>query len=157
MSINDTFGDRYARAAEEAVRPGRTRSPYELGMGWLVHLKKAQFNGRAALAAEKAQGSRYQFVRLDVAGNRPAEHAFIYNRRHKAVGTVTSAVWSPITKTNIAFASLESPWGNPGTELWAEIYYLRELKWSREMVKCSIEKGAAYDPAQRRAVPAGNF
>jgi len=140
--------------AETAVRSGRTRSPYELGFGWLVHLDKAHFNGRNALAREKAEGSQYQFVKLDVAGNRPAEHAFIYNKRKKAVGTVTSSVWSPISKTNIAFASLESPWGEPGTELYAEIYFLRELKWTREMVRCEIVKNAAHNPAHRRAVPA---
>jgi len=140
--------------AETAVRSGRTRSPYELGFGWLVHLDKAHFNGRNALAREKAEGSPYQFVKLDVAGNRPAEHAYIYNKHKKAVGTVTSALWSPISKTNIAFASLENPWGEPGTELYAEIYFLRELKWSREMVKCKIVKDAAYNPAHRRSVPA---
>ena len=140
--------------AETTVRSGRTRSPYELGFGWLVHLDKAHFNGRNALAREKADGSQYQFVKLDVAGNRPAEHAFIYNKHKKAVGTVTSAVWSPISKTNIAFASLEIPWGEPGTELYAEIYFLRELKWTREMVPCNIVRDAAHNPAHRRAVPA---
>ena len=140
--------------AETAVRSGRTRSPFELGFGWLVHLDKAHFNGRKALFREKTQGSPHQFVKLDVAGNRPAEHAFIYNKHKKAIGSVTSAAWSPITKTNIAFASVDTPWGNPGTELYAEIYFLRELKWTREMVKCTIVEEAAYNPAHRRAVPA---
>ncbi len=140
--------------AETTVRSGRTRSPFELGFGWLVHFDKAHFNGRKALYQEKTQGSPHQFVKLDVAGNRPAEHAFIYNKHKKAVGSVTSAVWSPITKTNIAFASLETPWGEAGTELYAEIYFLRELKWTREMVKCSIVEEAAYNPVHRRAVPA---
>ena len=43
--------------AEQGVRLGRTRSPYELGLGWLVHLKD-HFNGRQALLDEKPRGYR---------------------------------------------------------------------------------------------------
>ena len=32
--------------AEEAIRPGTTRSPFELGLSWLVDLNKPVFNGR---------------------------------------------------------------------------------------------------------------
>ena len=35
--------------AMEAVRPTHTRSPFELGLGWLVHFDKGVFNGRRAL------------------------------------------------------------------------------------------------------------
>jgi aminomethyltransferase len=143
--------------AEQEVRSGRARSPYELGLGWTVHLKKRHFNGKRALQEEKKNGSRYRFVKLDVAGNKPAEHAFIYNKRHKAVGTVTSAAWVPTAKRNIAFASLEMPWGKPGDELMAEIYYLRELKWTRVMEKCTIVEGPVFDPVRRHATPPLNF
>ncbi len=139
--------------AEQEVRAGRSRSPYELGLGWLVHLKKSHFNGKQALQLEKRKGSRYRFVKLDVAGNKPAEHSFIYNRHHKVVGTVTSAAWVPTAKRNVAFASLEMPWGKPGDELTVEIYYLRELKWSRVMEKCTVIEGAVFDPERRHATP----
>ena len=140
--------------AEQEVRSGRSRSPYELGLGWLVHLKKPHFNGKQALQQEKRNGSRYRFVKLDVQGNKPAEHSFIYNRHNKVVGTVTSAAWVPTAKRNIAFASLEMPWGKPGDELKAEIYYLRELKWNRVMEKCTVVEGAVFDPQRRHATPA---
>ena len=42
--------------SEEVVRNGRTRSPFELGLEWLVDFSKPLFNGRAALLAEKARG-----------------------------------------------------------------------------------------------------
>ncbi len=45
--------------AQEAVRPTHTRSPFELGLGWLVHFDKGVFNGRQALLEEKQNGSRY--------------------------------------------------------------------------------------------------
>jgi aminomethyltransferase len=44
--------------AMEAVRAGHTRSPFELGLAWLVHFDKGVFNGRAALLEEKAATSR---------------------------------------------------------------------------------------------------
>ncbi len=122
-----------------------------------MHLKKPHFNGKRALQQEKQNGSRYRFVKLDVAGNKPAEHAFIYNRRGKAVGTVTSAAWVPTAKRNIACASLEIPWGEPGDDLRAEIYYLRELKWTRVMEKCTVVEGPVFDPERRHATPALNY
>lgn len=143
--------------AEQEIRAARARSPFELGLGWLVHLKKAHFNGQNALREEKLNGSRYRFVKLDVAGNIPAEHSFIYNRRHKVVGSVTSAAWVPTAKRNIAFASMEMPWGNSGDELWAEIYYMRELKWTRVMERCTVIQGSIFDPERRRATPAPDF
>ncbi len=143
--------------AEQEVRRGRSRSPFELGLGWLVHLKKQRFNGRQALLREKSEGSRYRFVRLDVAGNIPAENSFIYNQHNKVVGTVTSAAWVPTAKRNIAFASLEMPWGEPHHELSAEIYYLRELKWTRVMEKCTVIEGPIFNPERRHQVPAADY
>lgn len=59
--------------ANETIRPGHAKSPYELGLGWLVKLDKGvAFNGRRALKKEKENGSRYRFVKLDVEGNKAA-------------------------------------------------------------------------------------
>jgi aminomethyltransferase len=143
--------------ADEAVRPGRTRSPFELGLSWLVDFKKPNFTGRAALLEEKEKGSRYNFVKLDIAGNKPARDAFIYNSKKQVVGTVTSALWSPTVKANIALASLHAPWGKPGDELYAEIYYQRELKWSRVMARATVVEGAFFDPERKKVTPALDF
>ena len=143
--------------ALDAVRPGRTRSPYELGLGWLVNLDKANFNGKRALVAEKQNGSRYRFVKLDVAGDKPAEHSFIYNSRGDEVGTVTSAVWAPTAKRNVAFASMVMPWGLATDNLSAEIYYIRELAWKRVMEPCTIIEGPIFDHKRKRITPAADF
>ena len=145
--------------ADQAIHPDRARSPFELDLGRLVDFKKPNFNGRRALLEEQKSGSRYRFVKLDVAGNKVAKAAYIYNREKKGdiVGTVTTAAWSPSAKTNIAFASLHMPWGRPGDELWADIYYQRELQWSRVMVPCRVVEGAFFDPPRRRATPAADF
>jgi len=142
--------------ADETIRTGRSRSPFELGLGWMVSFDKPVFNGRRALLRERAQGSRYAFVYLDVEGNKPAEHAFVYHGDQE-VGTITSAAWCPTTKTNIAFAQVDARFGRPGQSLVAEIYYERELKWTRVMAQCKVTKGAIFSPDRRRQTPAPNF
>ena len=140
--------------ADRAVRTDRTRSPFELDLGWLVDLSKPNFTGRRALIEEQRRGSRYRLVRLDVDGNKPAKDAFIYDSRRRNVGVVTSSLWSPAAKASIALATVEAPWGRPADELYAEIYYQKELRWSRVMARCRVVTGAFYDPARRRQTPA---
>ncbi len=142
--------------AESAVRNGRSRSPFELGLGWLVDMDKPVFNGRRALGREQAEGSRYRFAMLDVEGNKPAHHSFIL-KGGKKVGTVTSAAWCPTAKSNVAFAQLEMPHGAVGDELIAEIYYQRELQWTRVLAPCKVIDAPVFNPPRRRAVPPGSF
>ena len=143
--------------AHEAIRHGHTRSPYELGLGWLVDLNKPVFNGRGALLKEKEKGSRYNFVKLDIDGNKPAVGSYIYTKKNKYAGTVTSAMWSPSAKANIALASLDAPHGKPGEEFVAEIYYQRELKWNKVMAPCRVVEAIFWDPPRRRQTPPPDF
>jgi aminomethyltransferase len=143
--------------ADRAIHADRTRSPFELDLGRLVDFSKANFTGRRALLAEQQRGSRYRFVRLDVAGNKPAKDAFIYDAERNNVGVVTSSMWSPAAKASIALASVEMPNGLPTDELYAEIYYQKELKWSRIMSRCRVVANAFFDPVRRRATPALDF
>jgi len=145
--------------ADQAIMLDRSRSPFELDLGRLVDFKKPNFNGRRALLEEQKRGSRFRLVRLDIEGNKPARSSYIYNNKRNGdvVGTVTSAEWSPSAKANVALASMHMPWGRPGDELWAEIYYQRELKWSRVMARCRVVEGAFFDPPRRRATPAADF
>ena len=139
--------------AEEAVRPGRTRSPLELGLEWQVDFGKALFNGREALLRQRDEGCRYRFVLLDVEGNKPADHSFIL-KNGKTVGTVTSAAWCPTAKSNLAFAQIEMPHGALGDELVAEIYYQRELHWTRLLAPCKVIDAPLFNPVRRRQTPA---
>jgi len=143
--------------AMEAVRPSHTRSPFELGLGWLVHFDKGVFNGRQALLEEKENGSRYQLVKLDIDGNKPAKDSFVFTKQGKYAGTVTSAMWSPSAKASIALASLEAPHGKPGEEFEVEIYYQRELKWNRMMAPCRVVKDVFWNPPRRRQTPPADF
>ena len=143
--------------AMEAVRPSHTRSPFELGLGWLVHFDKGVFNGRQSLLEEKENGSRYQLVKLDIDGNKPAKDSFVFTKQGKYAGTVTSAMWSPSAKASIALASLEAPHGKPGEEFEVEIYYQRELKWNRVMAPCRVVKDVFWNTPRRRQTPPADF
>jgi aminomethyltransferase len=143
--------------ADRAIRADRTRSPFELDLGRLVDFSKPNFTGRRALLAEQQHGSRYRLVRLDVAGNKTARDAYVYDKRRRHLGVVTSSMWSPAAKASIALASVAMPWGRPDDELYAEIYYQKELKWSRVLARCRVVSGAFYDPARRRMTPAPDF
>ena len=140
--------------ADRAVRADRTRSPFELDLGRLVDFSKPNFTGRRALLEEQRRGSRYRLVRLDVEGNKPAKDAYIYDPRRRNIGVVTSSMWSPAAKASIALASVKMPWGAPSEELFAEIYYQKELKWNRFMARCRVVEGAFFDPSRRRQTPA---
>jgi len=143
--------------ADRAIRTDRTRSPFELDLAWLVDFTKPNFTGRRALLEEQRRGSRYRLVRLDVEGNKPAKDAYIYDAARNVVGAVTCAMWSPMAKASIALASVRMPAGAADDELWAEIYYQKELKWSRMNARCRVVSGAFFEPARRRQTPAPDF
>ncbi|HJM70718.1 MAG TPA: glycine cleavage T C-terminal barrel domain-containing protein, partial [Gammaproteobacteria bacterium] len=140
--------------AEDAIRPGSTRSPFELGLSWLVDLSKPVFNGREALIEEKKKGSRYTFVKLNINGNKPAEGAYLYNQSGKKIGNVTSAMFSPSAKANIAYASLHDPWKKGKDKIIAEIYYQKDLEWNKVMEEATIVTKPFFDPERRKVTPA---
>ena len=140
--------------AEDAIRPGSTRSPFELGLSWLVDLSKPVFNGREALLEEKKRGPRYTFVKLNINGNKPANGSYLYNQSGKKIGTVTSAMFSPSAKANIAFASLHEPWKKGKDKIIAEIYYQKDLEWNRVMEEATIVTKPFFDPERKRITPA---
>jgi len=146
--------------ADVTVRPGRSRSPFELGLEWLVDFKKPNFTGRRALAEEKRRGSKWRLVKLDIDGNKPAHHSYIYAKsggRKKNVGFITSATWSPICKQNIAIGTVHTPYGKVGDKMYVEIYYQLEMHWSRVMAEATVVDKPFWNPQRRRATPPGPF
>jgi aminomethyltransferase len=146
-------------SAEHTIRTGRDRSPLELGLGWLVDFNKGHFSGRRALLRESIEGVRRQLVGLDVAGNKPAHNALIYtdDSGKREIGNVTSAVWSPTCKRNIALAIVDAPHFQIGSTVWAEIYLNRELVWERRMSRAQVVERPFFAPERRRAPPPADF
>jgi aminomethyltransferase len=146
-------------SAEHTIRTGRDRSPLELGLEWLVDLNKGHFTGRRALLAEKIRGPSRRLVGLDIAGNKPAHNSLLYtdDSGKQEIGNVTSAIWSPTCKRNIALAMVEAPHFQIGSTVWAEIYLNRELVWERRMSRALIVERPFFAPERRRATPPADF
>ena len=145
--------------ADVTVRSGRSRSPLELGLAWLVDFDKPCFNGRRALLDEKQRGSAWRLVKLDIEGNKEAHHSYIYARKRggKEIGFTTSATWSPVCKQNIALGTVRAPHGAVGDTLFVEVYYRREMHWSRVMAEATVVDKPFWDPPRKRATPPGPY
>jgi len=140
--------------ALRTVNLNHDQTPFELSLGWLVDFNKPHFSGRAALLEEKKRGPKYTLTKLDIEGNRPAEESYIYNTKGckgKEVGYVTSAMWSPAVKANIALAMIKTE--HLEDELWAEIYYAKELRQYSRVAKCTRKTKPFWTPPRARATP----
>ena len=129
------------------------QTPFELNLGWLVDFKKPHFNGRQALLGERSNGPEYVLTKLDIEGNKPAEGSHIYGDEActKEIGYVTSAMWSPVVKANIALAMIKT--SALKGEIWAEIYYEKELRHQSKVARCIVKEKPFWAPERARATP----
>ncbi|MBI2763925.1 MAG: aminomethyl transferase family protein [Chloroflexi bacterium] len=127
-------------SARHALNPEQNYSPYEIGLGKLVELEKADFVGKLALAREAASGGperRLVGVKLDwydieglysqqdlppaISPSVDRSPAPVFRPRGgDQIGKVTSLGWSPILKQAIGLASVSSTCEAPGTRLQVE-------------------------------------
>jgi aminomethyltransferase len=133
------------------------QTPFELSLGWLVDFNKPHFSGRTALLKEKERGPRFTLTKLDIEGNKPAAGSYIYKNKRctREVGYVTSAMWSPAVKANIALAMIRTE--NLQGDLWAEIYYDKELRQYSKVARCTVMKKPFWKPARARATPPPDY
>jgi len=129
------------------------QTPFELNLGWLVDFNKPHFNGRSALLAEKQRGPKYTLTKLDIEGNKPAEDSYLYRDKKctRQIGYVTSAMWSPAAKANIALALIRTEFLKG--DIWAEIYYQKELRHYSKVARCTVKDKAFWAPPGARATP----
>lgn len=140
-------------SSDRVVRADSRRSPFEIGLGWMVDLDKGHFNGRRALEAESARKSpRRTLAGLDIDGTEPATGSIVFRGRRHAAGIVTSAMWSPTAKRNIALASLEGD-HEPGREFRVEIRAAREMDRRSMMVRARVVALPFVQLDRRRATP----
>jgi aminomethyltransferase len=126
-------------SARHAFAPEQLYSPFELGLGRLVDLRKeTNFVGRRALLAErKAGGPRRRLVGLELewAGIEglfakhdlpPAVSPMVHRdpvpvyRQGRQVGRATSIAWGPTIKKMVGFGSVDLRYEEPGTRLSVE-------------------------------------
>ncbi|MBX3568597.1 MAG: aminomethyltransferase family protein [Rhizobiaceae bacterium] len=145
--------------AEHAIRADRVRMPDEIGLSFMVDMKKGHFNGRNAIVKARVAGGAPQvLVGLEIEGNVPAEHALVYHGKNREVGLVSGAIWSPLAKRNIAIASLRRAYGELGRDdLWVEIYAMRELQYQKMMKRAKVVARPFIKLERRMATPPGRF
>ena len=151
-------------SSRKALIPSQKYSPFEIGLGKLVDLKKENFVGKAALVEEQKRGPARQLVGLEInwpeverlyesiglAPQAPTMtsrvHVPVY-RGGSQVGKATSTSWSPTLKKMIALASVESGQAKDGTEL--------QLEWTveatRHKVGAKVVPTPFFNPARKTA------
>ena len=130
--------------AEATIRNGYDRSPYEVGLGWVVNLDKGHFTGRKALAGRKGTAAKRRLTKLVVDGNKPVGEAFIYaGKNGKQVGEVKCTTWSPILKANLAIADIDFINGRLPENLWAQV---------RLQTRTQVEHGVGQVPCANETV-----
>lgn len=140
--------------AETAVRADRSRSPFELGLGWAVSFDKPYFTGRRALLEERQRPIKRRLVKLSIEGNKPPHDSFLYDGKNgRRIGTIKTTIWSPILKANLAMAEVEYMDGKKPEEIWAEIYYQKELEWHVIWAQCTISAKPFWNPPRRNVTP----
>lgn len=122
----------------------------------MVDRDKGHFTGRRALLAERARGSDWSLLGLEVAGNIPAEGSLPYHDRKTEAGFITAAASSPSVKTSIALAQVGARYRG-GDDLWVEIYALRELQYVNLMLPVTVADRPFFNPARKRATPPSGF
>ena len=125
-------------SAHRAVIEAQKSTPFELSLDWSVTFDKAPFNGRRALAAEKARGPAWRFVGIevdwdsfealyaavDLAPSIPTvawrASVPIY-RDGMQIGYASSGCWSPLLKKYLVLAHVAAPHFAPGTPVEIEV------------------------------------
>jgi len=99
---------------------GLDTNPYEVGLGWLVDEdKKADYLGKKALRRIKKEGVKRKLVGIEIDGT-PIEFNMTkwpVQADGKAVGKVTSAIYSPRLKKNLGYANVPVKHAKLGTTL----------------------------------------
>ncbi|MDP6310021.1 MAG: glycine cleavage system aminomethyltransferase GcvT [Prochlorococcaceae cyanobacterium ETNP14_MAG_4] len=97
-------------------------TPFEAGLGWLVHLEiPAQFIGRTALEQQAEQGPLRRLIGLKLPGRAIARHGYPVLHNNEKVGEITSGTWSPTLGEAIAMAYVPTALAHIGNVLEVEI------------------------------------
>ena len=84
-------------------------SPYEAGLGWLVHLENNhEFFGRSFLEEQSRLGIQKKLVGLSIEGKAIGRKGCEVFKGEENIGTITSGSWSPTKQQAIAFAYINT-------------------------------------------------
>ena len=150
-------------SARAATIEAQKSSPFELGLGWAVSLKKDNFVGRRALVAEQARPPAWRLVGVEVeweslerlyndvglppqlptTTTRVSVPIFSGGRQ---IGYASSSCWSPVLKKYIALAHLEASHATPDTLVFMEVTVEHQRKWAA----ARVAKTPFFDPERKK-------
>jgi aminomethyltransferase len=153
-------------SSKKALIEEQKYSPFEMGLGRLVHLDKNRFIGQAALLAEQKRGHAREIVGLEIdwpavenlyenVGLPPAVSAIASRvavpvfKDGAQVGKATSSTWSPTLKKMIALATINRQYTRAGTKLQCEI----TVEAVRHRVLATVVKTPFFNPKRKTATP----
>ncbi len=120
-------------------------NPFEIGMDRLVNLdSNIDFVGKKALKKIKAEGIKRKQIGLEIkckALKGPNTTFWILLSDGKKIGKVTSAIYSPRLKKNIALAMVNIEYSKINTEL--------EIQINDEKFKCVVVEKPFFDPKKK--------
>jgi aminomethyltransferase len=155
-------------SANHCMIEERKSSPYELGLGWTIDLERADgtpFVGQTALKAEKARGSEWTLVGLDIdwveTENLFGEYGLppevcskawregkpVYDQSGHWIGMATSGAWSPILKKNLALAQIKTAHAKEGNKIRFEM----TVEYRRHTVTATVTKTPFFNPPRKRS------
>ena len=153
-------------SSRHAIVESRKSSPYELGLGWAVKMKKKDFIGKQALGREVNRGPDWEFVGIEIEWTELENHyrnvglapglpstawrtsTPIY-KNSEQVGYATSGAWSPILKRYIALAHVKSHYSKIGTVLDFEL----KVEHFRKLTSAEVVNTPFFDPERKRSCP----
>jgi aminomethyltransferase len=150
---------------EKALNPSQKYTPFEIGLGWTVDLKKEHFVGLRELRKESQRAASRQVVGLEIdlrdyerlyqqVGLPPQipltawRSAVPVYKETRQVGHATTGAWSPILKKYIALATVGKEYVEPGTRVDFEV----TVEYRRKTVSSTVVKLPFFDPPRKRAV-----
>ncbi len=153
-------------SSKRAIIESQKYSPFEMGLGRLVHLDKGRFVGQAALLAEQKRGHEREIVGLEIdwtgverlfeqVGLPPSVSpiasrvAVPVYKNGTQTGKATSTTWSPTLKKLIALGSVKREHTKPGTLLEMEM----TVEAVRHPVAATVVKTPFFNPKRKTATP----
>jgi aminomethyltransferase len=151
--------------AEKALISSQRYSPFEIGLGWTVDLKKGHFIGAEALTMLKRRGPSRQVVGLEINLD---DYEYLYQqvglppyfplaawrggvpvyKDDRQVGHATTGAWSPTLKKYLALATIGKDFIHIGSQLDLEV----TVEYKRKTAGVTVVKLPFFDPPRKRAL-----